>query len=91
MKLTPELYSRIQGHYKRRNVFGAPLSYAPVLARDHRTRAMYDAVVRYVLLRTSPLLREIGIGPTDGRGTIFAASINVVCKCLLRCLDRGVR
>jgi type I restriction enzyme, S subunit len=25
------------------------------------------------------------------RGAIFAASINVVCKCLLRCFDSGVR
>ena len=25
------------------------------------------------------------------RGAIFAASIKVVCKCLLRCLDKGVR
>jgi len=25
------------------------------------------------------------------RGAIFAASISVVCKCLFRCLDSGVR
>jgi hypothetical protein len=64
-KLTPELYSRIQGPYNRRNVFGAALSYAPVLARDARTRSMYDAVVRYALCGPAPLLQEIGIDPTN--------------------------
>jgi hypothetical protein len=64
-KLTPELYSRIQGPYNRRNVFGAALSYAPVLAGDFRTRPMYDAVVRYALCRPAPLLREMGIDPAD--------------------------
>jgi hypothetical protein len=65
MKLTPEFYSRIQGPYNRRNVFGAALAYAPVLARDPRTRPMYDAVVRYALCGKAPLLREMGIDPTD--------------------------
>ena len=32
IKLTPEMYSRIHGPYNRRNVFGAALSYAPVLS-----------------------------------------------------------
>jgi hypothetical protein len=63
-RLTPELYSRIQGPYNRRNVFGAALSYAPVLAGDPRTRPMYDAVVRHALCGPAPVLREIGIDPT---------------------------
>ena len=68
MRLTPEMYSRIRGPYNRRNVFGAALSYAPVLARDSRTRPMYDAVVRYALCGPAPLLREIGIDLTDISG-----------------------
>jgi hypothetical protein len=64
IRLTPELYSRIQGPYNRRNVFGAALSYAPVLASDPRTRPMYDAVARYALCGPAPLLREMGIDPT---------------------------
>jgi hypothetical protein len=64
-RLTPELYSRIQGPYNRRNVFGAALSYAPVLAGDLRTRPMYDAVVYYALCGPAPLLREMGIDPTN--------------------------
>lgn len=65
IKLTPEMYSCIQGPYNRRNVFGAALSYAPILARDPRTRPMYDAVVRYSLCGSAPLLREMGIDPRD--------------------------
>jgi len=65
VRLTPEMYSRIQGPYNRRNVFGAALSYAPVLAGNPRTRPMYDAVVRYALCGPAPLLREMGIDPTD--------------------------
>jgi len=64
-KLTPEMYSRIRGPYNRRNVFGAALSYAPVLAGDPRTRPMYDAVVGYAFCGPAPLLRETGIDPTD--------------------------
>jgi|HubBroStandDraft_6_1064221.scaffolds.fasta_scaffold36373_2 hypothetical protein len=64
-KLTPEMYSRIRGPYNRRNVFGAALSYAPVLAQDARTSPMYDAVVRYALCRPAPLLREMGIDSAD--------------------------
>jgi hypothetical protein len=65
IKLTPEIYSRIQGPYNRRNVFGAALSYAPVLARDPRTTPMYEAVIRYALCGPAPLLREMEIDPTD--------------------------
>ena len=32
--ITPELYSKIRGPYKRRNVFGAALSYAPRLPEE---------------------------------------------------------
>ena len=65
IKITPEMYSRVQGPYNRRNVFGAALSYAPVLARDTHTRRMYDSVVRYALCGPAPLLREMGIDPTN--------------------------
>lgn len=59
VQLTPEIYSRLQGPYNRRNVYGAALAYAPVLYRDPRTREMYKSIVRYALCG-APLLREIG-------------------------------
>jgi hypothetical protein len=61
LKLSPKVYSRIRGPYNRRNVFGAALSYAPVLDKDPRTRPMYASVVRYALCGEAPLLRELGI------------------------------
>jgi hypothetical protein len=63
LKLTPEVYERVQGPYNRRNVFGAALAYAPVLESDGRTREMFDSVVGYALCSRAPLLREIGIDP----------------------------
>lgn len=33
-QITPELYSKIKGPYKRRNVYGAALSYAPRLPKS---------------------------------------------------------
>jgi sterol desaturase/sphingolipid hydroxylase (fatty acid hydroxylase superfamily) len=59
-RLTPELYSRLQGPYNRRNVYGAALAYAPILYGDPRTREMYKSVVRYALCGGAPLPREIG-------------------------------
>lgn len=60
---TPEVYARVRGPYNRRNVFGAALAYAPVLARDPHTRPMYDSVVRYALCGQAPLIRELGVDP----------------------------
>ena len=63
LELTPEVYARVRGPYNRRNVFGAALAYAPVLARDPHTRPMYDSVVRYALCGQAPLIRELGVDP----------------------------
>ncbi|HTQ60615.1 MAG TPA: hypothetical protein VMI32_10350 [Candidatus Solibacter sp.] len=63
LELTPEIYAQVRGPYNRRNVFGAALAYAPVLAKDPRTRSMYDSVVGYALCGEAPLLRELGIDP----------------------------
>jgi hypothetical protein len=75
LELTPELYARVRGPYNRRNVFGAALAYAPVLAGDPRTRPMYDSVVRYALCGQAPLLRELGVDPA---GISVPAEIRLV-------------
>ena len=75
LELAPELYVRLRGPYNRRNVFGAALAYAPVLARDPRTRPMYDSVVRYALCGQAPLLRELGVDPA---GISAPATIRLV-------------
>jgi hypothetical protein len=58
-ELTPQLYSKMRGPYKRRNIYGAVLAYGPVLPTEIR-----DPVIRYALTGNAPLLREIGIDAT---------------------------
>jgi hypothetical protein len=59
LELTPQLYSKMRGPYKRRNIYGAVLAYGPVLPTEIR-----DPVIRYALTGNAPLLREIGVDPT---------------------------
>lgn len=54
--LTPELYSRLEGSYNRRNVYGAALSFGPRLPE-----AMWRSVFEYGLGANGPLRRELGI------------------------------
>jgi hypothetical protein len=70
VELTPELYSKVQGPYNRRNVFGAVLSYAPVLQTDPHTALMFQAVVDYSFCGQAPLLREIGVDPASISGGV---------------------
>ncbi|MEL7237586.1 MAG: hypothetical protein AAGK78_01895 [Planctomycetota bacterium] len=63
LPLTPETYGMMAGPYKRRNVYGAALSYGPVLPDELRR-----PVFRFGLTNDAPLLRELGItGATDAR------------------------
>ena len=65
--LTPELYSRVRGPYNRRNVYGAALAYAPVLASDPLTSPMFNAAASYAFCRGDSLLAELGVAAThDG-------------------------
>lgn len=59
--LTPELYRRLRGPYNRRNVYGAALSYGPVLVNDAHTAPLFDAVADYALCRNGGLLAEMGL------------------------------
>lgn len=65
LPLTPELYARVAGPYNRRNVYGAVLAGGPVLATDEMLAAMFRDVSRYALCGQAPLLRELGIDPSD--------------------------
>ena len=70
LHLTPELYAKVAGPYNRRNVYGATLAYAPILASDKLTKPMFDSVTRYAFGGKAPLLRELGIDPETIAGTI---------------------
>lgn len=70
MEVTPEVYARIQGPYNRRNIYGAVLSYGPVLATDKKTEELFNSVSKYALAGESPLLKELGIDPASVDGNV---------------------
>ena len=67
LELTPEIYQGIKGPYNRRNVYGAAISYSPVLSRNPKTKAMFDAVSDYAFCGGAPLLLELSIDPKTVR------------------------
>jgi len=70
LTLTPEVNARIRGPYNRRNVFGAALAFGPVLAADERTQPLLRSVMRYALGGDAPLLRELGVDPSQIVGPV---------------------
>lgn len=68
--LTPQLGARLQGPYNRRNVYGAVLAYGPVLLSDPRARPLFESVARYALCDRAPVLREVGIDPSEVAGPL---------------------
>jgi hypothetical protein len=56
MKLTPELYAKLEGPYNRRNVYGAALSFAPRLPEP-----LWRAVFDYALAPQGPMRVELGL------------------------------
>lgn len=70
LMITPELYARVLGPYQRRNVYGAVLSYGPVMSTDPSGKPMFDQVSRFALCGEAPLLREVGINPDSVSGNV---------------------
>lgn len=64
--LTPEVYSRLEGPYNRRNVYGAVLAAAPVLLDNSATAPMCRSVLRHALTEDASLLRELDLQPPAG-------------------------
>lgn len=56
LRITPELYARLEGPYNRRNVYGAALSYAPRLPEP-----LWQSVWCHGLGVDGPLRREFGL------------------------------
>lgn len=61
IQLTPKLAKRLKGPYNRRNVYGAILSYGPVLSKNERMRDAYESTLEYAINKKGPLLKELGI------------------------------
>jgi hypothetical protein len=70
LELTPSVYQRLEGPYNRRNVYGAVLAGGPVIFNDPRLSGMYRSASRYALCDSAPLIRELGIDPSEVRGPI---------------------
>jgi hypothetical protein len=58
-EITPELYSRLDGPYNRRNTYGAVFSYGPALTEPGE-RHLVESVLRYGLCQGGPLARRFG-------------------------------
>lgn len=58
--ITAERYAGLGGPYQRRNIYGAALSYGPVLPTT-----IVEPVIHFALCGDAPLLRELGLSPTD--------------------------
>lgn len=64
LELTPESYSGVTGPYNRRNVYGAVISYAPVLESNPLTRLMFRTVLTRSFCGKQPIIAELGV-PAD--------------------------
>ena len=62
IEVDPKVYSQATGSYNRRNIYGAVFSHGPVIAKRSGT-ALIDAVIRYGLCRTGPLLTAFKLTP----------------------------
>jgi hypothetical protein len=58
--ITPALYGKLKGPYKRRNTYGAVISYGPGLTLEPERR-LVDTVLTYGFCDGGPLSREFGI------------------------------
>lgn len=66
VELTPRAYAGLAGPYNRRNVYGAAMSYGPVLDRNPVTRPMFRSVLERSFCGTPPVFSELGVPPDAG-------------------------
>ena len=65
VELTPELYRKLEGPYNRRNVYGAVISYGPVLVSNLKTANLFHSVARYSFCKPGKLIEELSITVPD--------------------------
>ena len=56
VKITPELYAKLDKPYNYRNVLGAAISYGPILPKP-----LVESVLSYAFLSPAPLSKALGI------------------------------
>ncbi len=67
VEITPEAYSAVSGPYNRRNVYGAVVSYAPVLSANPLTRPMFQTVLSRSFCGDVTIASELGVPRDAGR------------------------
>ena len=60
IKITSNIYSKLKGPYNRRNVYGAVISYGPVLPEER-----IISVLNYGLCTDQSLLKEMGLSGNE--------------------------
>lgn len=60
LKITSALYGKLKGPYNRRNVYGAVISYGPVLPKEK-----IISVLNYGLCSNKSLLKELGLSGNE--------------------------
>lgn len=60
LKITSNIYSKLKGPYNRRNVYGAVISYGPVLPQEK-----IISVLNYGLCSNKPLVKEMGLSGNE--------------------------
>jgi hypothetical protein len=66
--LTPEMYSQLKGPYNRRNVYGAAISYGPVLPER-----IWQPILQHGICDRS-ILNELGLDATGNNYSIFIST-----------------
>jgi hypothetical protein len=64
-RITPQMYSQLQGPYNRRNVYGAAISYGPVLSES-----IWQPILQHGICDRS-LLREMGLDTLGSNYKIY--------------------
>lgn len=59
IELTPELYRKLSGPYNRRNVYGAAISYGPVLVSKEITKPLFESVADFSFCTPASLITEL--------------------------------
>ena len=77
LPLTPQLAKKLKGPYNRRNVYGAVLSYGPILSKNPVMKEAYESILQYAVSKEGTLLQELGISSASIQKSIF---IEVVPK-----------
>ena len=61
IEITPHNYQHLKGPYNRRNMYGATISYSPVLVNSEITKSLFNSVGYFAVCGEHSILTEMGI------------------------------